>query len=467
MPARTFARHLFLAGLGAGITLTWLVAVLLARAGANPLAAYNAAFAVVFGLYLVATAYVVRRGAANRRPAPLLLILAFALLPRLVLLTSWPALSDDLYRYIWDGKVQAAGIDPYRYPPSAPELATLRDPLWTPINQKAQRTPYPPTAELVFAAVYRLAPDSVKAQQVAATGADLLAIGALLLLLTRLGLPRERVLLYAWHPLPMLHFAHSAHNDALMIAALLLALALAHPDHVPGAGAFRRAGSGLALAVAALVKLIPALLVPLLIRRWRVVGTLAFGAGVLALAAPYRFAWRGLLSGLGTEAGQAVFNDSVHYVLVRLAARLTTHAATLTGLLTAGLLGATAVALAWRGGASGRDLARNTAILLGLALLLNAVVEPWYLTWLLPFIALFLGAGLAEASGSGERRASRAVWWGWLWLSGAVQLTDLTYLGPQATRWWPLIRAVEYGPLALLLVWAGIQHLRAWRHRAR
>src|SRR5437763_5505960 len=218
--------------LGLGIALAWALAVGLARAGRNPILVYNGAFAVAFALYLAAGALVLRRvagpGAPDRRL--LGLILGLALLPRLILLASSPALSDDLYRYIWDGKVAAAGIDPYRYAPDAPELAGLRGPLWEPVNQKAQRTPYPPAAELVFAATYRIAPDSVKAQQVVATVADLLAIGALLLLLGRLGLPRERVLLYAWSPTPALHFAHSAHNDALTIAPLLLALALANAE---------------------------------------------------------------------------------------------------------------------------------------------------------------------------------------------------------------------------------------------
>ncbi len=53
---------------------------------------------------------------------------------------------------------------------------------------------------------------------------------------------------------------------------------------------------------------------------------------------------------------------------------------------------------------------------------------------------------------------------GWLWLSGAVQLTDLTYLGPEYTRWWPVIRAVEYGPLFALLAWDGLRRLRELGH---
>lgn len=233
--ARATERHQEpLLPLGLGIALAWSAAVGLARAGHNPILAYNGAFAIAFVLYVVAGAIVLRgypsgggEEDAGSRRSPLVLILGLAILPRAILLTSDPALSDDLYRYIWDGKVAVAGIDPYRYPPDAPELAPLRDRLWEPINQKAQRTPYPPAAQGIFALTYRLAPDSIKAQQVVATAADLLVIGALLILLGRVGLPRRRVLLYAWSPLPPLHFAHSAHNDASMIVGILLALALA------------------------------------------------------------------------------------------------------------------------------------------------------------------------------------------------------------------------------------------------
>ncbi|MGN6810133.1 MAG: glycosyltransferase 87 family protein [Thermomicrobiales bacterium] len=449
-PARYEQEHArsrwLLLALGLGIVAAWTAAVLLAP-GRNPLVVYNGAFAVAFCLYLAASAVVLR---APGSPATLALVLVLALAPRVVLLTSTPALSDDLYRYIWDGKVIAAGINPYRYAPDAPELAALRGPLWPPINQKTQHTPYPPAAELVFAATYQLAPDSVKAQQVVAILGDLLAIGALLLLLGRLGLPRERVLLYAWSPTPALHFAHSAHHDALMIAAMVLALAL-----TTGTGATaRHAVSGLALALAGLIKLVPLLLAPLLVRRWRAAGTLTF-AVVLALgAAPWLLA-SAALTGLGAEASEAVFNDSLHYVFVRLLGHLTAAPERAAGLLAAGILGAVALALAARGARDDLALVRQAAALLGLALLLNAVVEPWYLAWLLPFVAVLLRRG------AGRLPFALTPILGWLWLSGAAQLTDLTYLSSAAARWWPLIRAVEYGPLFVLLALACYRAVRA------
>jgi hypothetical protein len=451
--------------LGLAIALTWGVGVGLVRAGRNPILTHGGAFAVAFVLYVIAGALVLRHapegaGGGPSRRHLLVLILGLALLPRAILLASQPALSDDLYRYIWDGRVIAAGIDPYRYAPAAPELAALRDPLWERINYKAAHTPYPPAAQLVFALTYRIAPDSVKAQQVVATAADLLAIGVLLGLLGRLGLARERVLLYAWSPLPALQFAHSAHNDALMVAALLLALALATGN------ARGRAGSGLALAFAALVKLAPLLLAPLLLRRWRAAGTLACALGLALGGARYlRFGPAGLMG-----LGEARANDSLHNVLVHFLAPITTPASVAvgaaSGVLIAATLVGTALALAWRDGRTGEDLTRGAAFLLGLSLLLSPI-QPWYLTWMLPFIALFLRPG------SGRWPFAPTPLLGWLWLSGAIQLTELIveltndaylgphYLGPQATGWWPLlIRAVEYGPLLALFAWAAVTRPR-------
>lgn len=445
-----------LAALGLGGAAAWVVAVALARAGTNPIYAYNGAFAVAFVLYLVAAARVVA-GRVPARRGTLALILALAVLPRLILLAATPALSDDLYRYIWDGKVSAAGIDPYRYAPDDPALASLRDRLWAPINQRGQHTPYPPFAQLVFAATYQLAPDSLKAQQVVAVLADLLVIGALVWLLARLGLPRERVLLYAWSPTPILHFAHSAHNDAIMIAAFVAALALA--VGAGGGATARRIGGGVLLAVAVLTKLVPLLLIAPLLRRWRASGLLAFGVALVLGVVPFLRSGAAALTGLGTEAGESSFNDSVHLVLIRLLERVTTAPELVASLLTAFLLGGAALLLLWRGG---DDLAmvRGCGALLALALLCNAVVEPWYLAWLLPFVALFLRRG------RGLLPFALTPFLGWLWISGAIQLTDLTYLHPANMRAWPFIRAIEYGPLVALLAKAAFDRIRE-RRQAR
>src|SRR5262249_1939844 len=87
-------------------------------------------------------------GADDAQPA-LLVILVGAAAMRLALLWTEPTLSGDIYRYIWDGRVQAAGINPYAHVPAAAELATLRDPdIWPHINRAGYAvTIYPPMAQ--------------------------------------------------------------------------------------------------------------------------------------------------------------------------------------------------------------------------------------------------------------------------------------------------------------------------------
>src|ERR1044072_1458122 len=100
-------------------------------------------------IYLLAAWIVTRARPSN---STLLIVIAFAILFRVSILFAPPYLSDDIYRYVWDGRVQAAGINPYRYIPAAPELAHLRDEtIYPKINRKDwAHTIYPPVAQVVF-----------------------------------------------------------------------------------------------------------------------------------------------------------------------------------------------------------------------------------------------------------------------------------------------------------------------------
>lgn len=223
---------------------------------------------------------------ARKRPdtAPLWLLLAFAVGLRCCVLFAPAYLSDDIYRYVWDGRVQAAGINPYRYIPSEPPLAGLRDTeIYPNINRASYaHTIYPPLAQMFFFAATRIS-QSVVWMKTALTLCDLFSIGALLWLLGALGLPRSHALVYAWHPLIIWEFAGNGHVDALAIALILLAICLFHR--------FRRAWSsawaGAALAAAVAVKLLPLMLLPALFRRWRWTLPIAFAATLGLLYAPY------------------------------------------------------------------------------------------------------------------------------------------------------------------------------------
>jgi hypothetical protein len=419
----------------------------LAQAPGVDLVRHGGWFLFSFAFYLSAVILVLRAEWAGPGPGKrsivldMALILGGALLMRSLLLATSPSLSDDVFRYVWDGKVRNAGLDPYRYAPSAPELAYLRDPLWNGINFKSMPTPYPPLAEALFALAYRLVPDSVKAMQFLATTFDLGIVLLLIPMLDRYGLDPRRVLIYAWNPLVVVQFAHSAHYDAAMILPLLGAIFLL---------AFgRRALSAGLMGVSVLTKLVPMVAALPFLLLWGLGGTMTMGVVVGTGLAPWLLASRDA-GGVLSEASDARFNDSLGYLLVRLLGRFSPDPDIVARGVAAGLLLLAAFfLLIWLGrrGADWRGLLLTTYWMLGLFILLNAVVEPWYLTWMVPFLCFTLGAGRG-----GMPRLDPAL--GWLLLSGFVVLTDLTYLPGVGSSLWVWVRSAEYLPLyGLLGLW--------------
>ena len=154
----------------------------------------------------------------------LFMVIAVAGLARLPVLCAPPYLSSDIYRYIWDGRVEAAGINPYRYIPADPHLEALRDlRIYPQINRNNYApTIYPPVAEAIFLGVTRVS-ESVTAMKAAMVGFEVVTVVVLFRLLAGAALPSARILVYAWHPLPIWEFAGSGHIDAAMIALIALA----------------------------------------------------------------------------------------------------------------------------------------------------------------------------------------------------------------------------------------------------
>ena len=245
--------------------------------------AYVAWTVAAGALYAAAVALVLRAQAPGRRTLAVVLLLAAAM--RLVTILPPPLLSTDVYRYVWDGRVQAAGVNPYLHLPAAPELLALRDgeagpaAIYPNINRAYYApTIYPPAAQAIFAAVALAWPGGpgtgIWGLKAAMLAFDVLAADAGLLLLRAAGLPSARVLVYAWNPLVVWEFAGGAHIDAA--AAGLSALAIL------AAVRLRPALAGAALGLAVLCKLLPAALFPALWRRWYLRTSLACAA-VIAL----------------------------------------------------------------------------------------------------------------------------------------------------------------------------------------
>jgi hypothetical protein len=227
------------------------------------------------------------------RPARLAVaIVAGGAVLQLIALTHAPQTSDDDYRYIWDGKVQLAGTDPYRYPPAAPALAPLRaEPIFGPdgpcthripgtctaINRPTVHTIYPPVAEAAFTAVRLLSFGGQGVQfpfQVAAALGSCL-IGLLLAKrAVRRGDPVWTVAIWSWCPVVVYEFGNNAHIDWLAVLLAVLAL------NAYGAGRLKRTGALIGAAIA--TKLYPALLLASLVRRrpWLMLAT-SFGFAAL------------------------------------------------------------------------------------------------------------------------------------------------------------------------------------------
>ncbi len=252
--------------------------------------------ALAAAAYLASVAVVLRH--APPRGA-LWLVLGVALVLRAMVLPAYPFLSSDLFRYIWDGRVQNADTNPYRYIPADPALVTLRDAAIYPHVGRREYAPtiYPPVAQLVFRAVAAVS-ETPLAMKAAMVGFETLAIGCLVALLRSAGLPPARVLVYAWNPLAVWAFAGNGHVDAVSIGLIALAL-LARARHRDG-------WAGAILGAATLVKFLPIVLAPALWRRWNI---RFIAALIAAIGLPYALyadvGWRvfGFLTAYGGEEG--------------------------------------------------------------------------------------------------------------------------------------------------------------------
>jgi alpha-1,6-mannosyltransferase len=267
-------------------------------------------------VYFLAVATILRRPMGRKTLWIVLLVAAALRIPPLI---APPFLSSDVLRYVWDGRVQAAGINPYRYIPDDPALTALRDTTIYPHINRADYAPtiYPPAAQIVFAIVGQIW-SSVAGIKLAMVGFEALAIICLLKLLTAAQLPAERVLIYAWNPLPVWAFAGNGHIDAAVVGFVSLALLLRVQ---------RQDGwAGLALALATLTKFLPVVIAPALWRLgggWRM-ALVALITITLLYAAYSSVGWQvlGFLRGYGTEEG---LNDGSGIWLLSGIAQLCPH----------------------------------------------------------------------------------------------------------------------------------------------
>jgi Glycosyltransferase family 87 len=312
-------------------------------------------------------------------------VVAVSLAARLLLLVPPEPLSDDLYRYLWDGRLGNAGVDPFAYAPRAAELAPYRDDgIWPRINHPEVPTIYPPVAQFAFRAMDAARP-SPRTPRIAAVLFDLAAVLLLGLLLRQRGFDPSSALVYGWCPLAVLESGAGGHVDTLGVALLvgsLAAAAVARPA--------RGFGAGLLLGLSTLVKPMAPLAAPAMWfapggrrRTWWVAG----GAVAMLAALPYADAGARLFTGLRTYAEHWRFNDAIYSVLV--AAGAGPRGTRL-------VLAASTIAFAVFAGRRWRDPAAAAACAIAVALALSPTVHPWYALWLVPLLP-FAPVPLARA----------------------------------------------------------------------
>jgi hypothetical protein len=370
---------------------------------------------LAFLAYLVAAVWALGPGGRTRS---LPIILGLGLLARLVLIPTAPTLSEDLYRYLWDGRLVAHGVNPFPHAPSDPALAPYRNGLLQRLNHADVPTIYPPAAQLLFAATAAVSETPV-AWKLLLLALETLLVLSLQRLLRNRGLPPERLLLYYWNPLVLVESFGSGHVDLAAAAFLLLALWMYEER--------RRARAGIALALAVLTKLVPALLIPYFLRRraWTLLAAAA--ATVAVLYAPFLGAGPALGTGLGAYARHWEFNGAAYHLLRHVIASELSVRRVLAAILFLATLG-----IAWRArSATGAALACLVALLL-----LNPTLFPWYLVPIVALLPLHPD-------------------WGMIVFSGVVGLSYLPLPAYRAAGVWALpgwILACEYG--ALLATWA-------------
>ena len=293
----------------------------------------------------------------------------------LVLAAAWhieflrvpPGADDDIHRYVWDGRLQRLGYNPYLVVPSDPAVKELHTPETRNLNNPDLPSPYPAGAQLFFRAVTAIH-ESTFALKVAFVLCEL-AIILVLLDLLRGKKGAHMVLAFAWNPLLAIESAGSGHID--IVGALLLLVSAA------ALARRRRATAAVGLGLAVAVKFLPVVLLPLYWKRVRIRDAALAAAVVALLYVPFLDHGRIPIGSLGAYVQGVRFNGPVCAALDYVAPpQLLAGLAVLVGLVTA----------TWLRSAASEWSLNAFAWPMAASLLCAPVVFPWYLLWLLPFV---------------------------------------------------------------------------------
>jgi hypothetical protein len=387
-----------------------------------PIIAYAAVFISSSLLYWVISWLSLHVEASERGLMPLLVILV---LVRASFIGIEPLGSDDVYRYVWDGRVQTAGINPYRYAPDDSALRSLNtEELPSLVNHPEMKTIYFPVCQWLFYLGYHLSGGHVWGFQLLILIAEVLTILGLVMLMRELSYSPWFVLIYAASPLAVLQFSLDAHVDAFGFPLLVFAFLFYHRK--------KTALSLLFFGFSLLIKPVALVILPILflhehglLKKAKVV--LLPLAVLLIPFIPYALD-ANPFEALATFSEHWYFNGALFSVLYpsfsdNQTTRLWCFAIMAIVLVTLYL--------------SKRPLHDKAVLAVLLLLLCSPVAHPWYMGWLIVLLPLApISSGLA--------------------LAATASLPSITFVTYQLTGVWkdyPLVLVLEYAPvIAFLLV---------------
>ena len=293
-----------------------------------------------------------------------------ALVFRLILLTSFPVFSDDVFRYLWEGKMQLMGINPYLTAPADPATIPYRDAYFELINHKTIPTIYPPLSELFFLVCMKASYNLYffKAMLIVL---DMGTLALLYAMIKKHGIPIYHLLIYAWHPLVVVEIAGSGHQDIIGMFFLVGCLYFRQKQNEMGSAAM--------LTGSFLSKLFPLFLFPLLLRHRNKWPYLVLVAMTILFYVPFYSADSHLFTGLSVYSKTWQANDSIFYALNLLLNN------PFTAKMVVAFIFFTVFLYVY---IKISDFPKACFAALGSFLILLPTLHPWYVLWIIPFLVI-------------------------------------------------------------------------------
>lgn len=439
---RTLSKHQFIFFLGGGI-LTGVLYFLIALTGGGPdnitfyMFIYFETFLVMLFCYYIINIKdetVYEKGevlfqkvlnkihitASAKEAKYVLIIVLFGVLFRLILFTTEPVTSPDVYRYLWEGKVINKGFNPYLSSPESEALTHLRDEVYEKVTFKHIPAVYPPAAQYVFIVSNFLFDSSLIGLKVFYLICEIISMIFILKLLSLKNIPLNRVILYAWLPLPVMEYFINAHIDPLIIVFIIVFVFYTEKNSLTYSAVF--------LALSFLSKLVSLILLPLVIKQFGFKKSFSFIMIFLAVLFagyfPFVYDDINVLTAITKYLSHWEFNASIYYLIKMVAQNgVTARLICFIGLVLSVLL----ISYKYK------DFSKAVYTVLIVFIVFAATLYPWYLGWIAVLNPLFVYSSVTS-------------------LLFAINFSNFTPLAPEWKEF-TFVLLIQYIPFYVLIVY--------------